>query len=126
MATMTTATMLKMRELHSTLAEHGVMCLMEAADLSGLRKDSCKKWMQNLVDMGHVTYAEAPEGDNKRVGTLYYTVTDKPYPVLDLPSYGDDRKPSGVHELSRRVVKAVNMGMPRDWLVAALFGEAKP
>ena len=123
MTTMTIATMLKMRDLHSVLAEHGVMCLMEASDLSGLRKDSCKKWMQNLVDMGHVTYAKAPEGDNKRVGTLYYTVTDKPYPALDLPSYGDDRKPSGVHELSRRVVKAVNMGMHRDYLVAAFFGE---
>lgn len=123
MATIKNATMLKMRELHSVLSEHGVMCLGEAADLGGLSKSSCKDWMHKLIDLGCAEQVEAPEGASKRNGVLYYNITSKPFPELNIASYGDDRKPSGVHELSRRVVKAVNMGMGRDYLVAAFFGE---
>ena len=123
MAATTTATMLKMRELHSVLAEHGVMCLGEAADLGGLAKSSCKGWMYKLIDIGCAAQVEAPDGASKRNGVVYYNITSTPFPELNIASYGDDRKPFGVHELSRRVVKAVNMGMPRDWLVAAFFGE---
>lgn len=117
--------MRKMRELHAVYAEHGVMCISEAADLGELSRSSCKKWMQNLLWLGNMKKVEAPEGAEMRPGTVYYAVTGKPFPEIGEPGYGDNISAAGVHELSRRVVKAVNMGMGRDWLVAALFGEAK-
>ncbi|WP_443700134.1 hypothetical protein [Pseudomonas sp.] len=124
MATITTATMRKIRELHNVLSEYGVMCMTEAADLGGLRKASCKGWMRYLVDMGLVVQTDPPEGAPKRVSTIYYTITETPFPDLPIMPGIEDKKPSGGHELSRRVVKAVNMGMGRDYLVAALFGKA--
>lgn len=115
-------TMAHMKRLHDLMAECGAMSVTDAVLMGGFHKNSCHDWMARLLEIGCIIQVPAPKDSFARSHARCYQVTDKPFPEGELPELKPARA-SGVHEFARIVRPAVNMGMPRDWLVVAFFGE---
>lgn len=117
-------TLARMKRLHDLMAECGAMSVTDAVLMGGFHKNSCHDWMGRLLEIGCVIQVPAPETSVARSHARCYQITSKPFPEGPLPELKPQRV-TGVHEFSRIVRPAVNMGMPRDWLVAAFFGEKR-
>ena len=124
MSTLKKLTLMNMRSLHRILSEHGVLCVSEVAEIGKIHKGTCQGWMTRLIKMGCITQAPKPKRcTDKRNNARYYEVTGAPFPDSDLAP--DSCISDGKHEFRRIMRKAVNVGMQRDELLTAFYGEAK-
>lgn len=116
-------TLAHMHRLHQIVLECGAMSVSDAVLIGGFHKNSCQEWMARLVEIGCVMHTVSPGKKGTRNNARYYEATAKPFPAGDLPALKPSRV-TGVHEFSRIVRPAVNMGMVRrDPLMISLYGE---
>lgn len=122
-------TLAKMRLLHSVLVEFGPMCVSDAADTADLHKGSSQDWMVRLTRLGCVYELPKESPVCVKNSARYYAATDVPFPEDEAVGLrGNDRPHQGgsTFEYSRRMVKAVQLGLRRDDMLTAFYGAPKP
>lgn len=125
MAQLQKVTLDNMRKLHTVLIERGALCVSVAAKHAGLNKGSSLDWMNRLIAIGCVI--ELPRGQvvGPRNNARYFMATSVPVPdsppaVPDLPSGA-----SQTFEFRRVIRPAVQIGLKRDEMLTAFFGEKR-
>lgn len=128
MAQLQKVTLAKMRLLHAVLVEFGPMCVSDAADTADLHKGSSQDWMVRLARLGCVYELPRESPVCVKKNARYYAATDVPFPEDESVGLrGNDRPHQGgaTFEYSRRMVKAVQLGLRRDEMLTAFFGAPK-
>lgn len=122
-------TLAKMRLLHAVLVEFGPMCVSDAADTADLHKGSSQDWMVRLARLGCVYELPKESPVCVKKNARYYAATDVPFPEDEAVGVHtrETQHAGGTHfEYSRRMVKAVQLGLRRDDMLTAFYGAPKP
>lgn len=119
----TPARLAKIKNVHAYVAEHPGCTLQGIAVALGLGDRAVQKYIWLLRDGGHL---DRIDGDRFLRGSMpsTYMVTAKPMPDSIPVKRKSERLPFRAADtmIKRRFVPAVQVGMCRDALVAALFG----
>lgn len=121
-------TLAKMRLLHAVLVEFGPMCVSDAADTADLHKGSSQDWMVRLARLGCVYELPKESPVCVKKNARYYAATDVPFPEDEAVGVHtcETQHAGGTHfEYSRRMVKAVQLGLRRDDMLTAFYGAPK-
>lgn len=125
MAQIQKPTLENMRKLHAALVKYGPLSVSLAAKRAGLHKGSSQDWMGRLVSLGCVT--ELPRGQivGTRNNAKYFAATNVPVPA-NPPCIGDLSLALAQGSEFRRTIRpAVQLGMRRDEMLTAFFGEKR-
>ena len=125
MAQLQKVTLDNMRKLHTVLIERGALCVSVAAKHAGLNKGSSLDWMNRLIAIGCVI--ELPRGQiiGPRNNARYFMATNVPVPDMP-PVVNDFPSPlSQAFEFRRTIRPAVQLGLKRDEMLTAFFGERR-
>lgn len=125
MAQLQKPTLENMRKLHAELVKRGPLCVSMAAKHAGINKGSSLDWMNRLIAIGCVI--ELPRGQvvGPRNNARYFMATSVPVP--DSPPVVDDLPSalSQTFEFRRTIRPAVQLGLKRDDMLTAFYGEKR-
>ena len=119
----TPARLAKIKSVHAYVAEHPNCTLQGIAGALGLGDRAVQKYIWLLRDGGHLDRQDGNRSLRRSMPSTY-TVTAKPMPSEIPVKRKWERLPLRAADtmIKRRFVPAVQVGMARDVLVAALFG----
>lgn len=110
------------QELLTFIETHGPVLTTTISEKTKVKRTSLFVWLRDMEEQGYVVHAAMPgEGTGTRGQNLWSRGPNRdPLKLLKGGgSFGGPVKP----EILRKVVKAKQIGMLRDPLVAALFGQ---
>lgn len=125
MAQLQKPTLENMRKLHASLVKHGPMSVSMAAKRSGLNSGSSQDWMNRLLSLGCVM--EFPRGQfvGPRNNAKYFSATSVPVPEHASVANAASLALSQGSEFRRTIRPAVQLGLKRDEMLTAFFGEKR-
>jgi hypothetical protein len=120
---------LRMNRVIEMARAEGVLTIKAVAAEFDCYEQSAKKYLQRLVDLGLMTERPMLQKNSVRLFDLVPSaqLLEVPVPKQHRPSVKKPRRPIVVDDCCRRVftVPAAQVGMRRDPLVQALFGDRR-